>query len=594
MKVSFVSLVVLIFLFFIIDRPTAAEETGLLIPIAAPLTAERDTPCRSTIPLAPADNSTMTQSYVTLNAQRLAALRETETLDLNLANDLRYTAVRREVLLRPSGESGYVWTGTLADIPDSSVILVVGDNQLYGRIGFAGRYITLRQVDGEVYTIEQHVLDAVPVTLVDVESGASAVLPLTLPADIQRLEDGSQINMMVVYTPAAQSILERVAGSVSLAIDGAIVHTNTIFENSGIFTRLNLVHVAPVFYLEQPNEDFSADLNHLMGKSDSYMDEVHTLRDHYAADLVAMISGVWFASYAGIAPDPAPLNEAKGFSITEACNIQDTTFTEQIGFNLGSARDFVNANSTAEFPVLGYGHGYQATDASFVTVMALRTGGACPPVVTENVCSKIERFSSPHQTYEGQPLGNETTANNVRSINELAATVANYRTINPDAIGPLVINGGFEIDADRDKTPDFWKIGSEGKAKVDCVDAGHNSLCALKLSGAGSRTTQILDGEVIPSGAPLLVSFWVRRNKLVVGGEVRLILRDANGAKSLVAITIPPGTNVYQQLSVEGIAPQTVKKAKLIARLKGSEIGKLWLDDISVTIFESEAVRIAR
>src|SRR5690606_9988768 len=206
-------------------------------------------------------------------------------------------------------------------------------------------------------------------------------------------------------------------------------------------------------YLEQPNEDIGADLRNLMGVADGYMDEVHLLRDRHAADLVAMISGVWFASYTGIAPAPSPLDAAKGFSITEACNLQDTTFAEQIGLTLGSTRDA--ANTGIYQPVKPYGYGYQAPDASFVTVMARRTGGVCPLILTAYVCPKVERFSTPQQMLNGQPLGS-ANADNVRSINELALIVAGYRTPNPDATVQLVMNGGFEIDADADRTPDFW------------------------------------------------------------------------------------------------------------------------------------------
>jgi hypothetical protein len=564
-----------------------AADTPLFTPIPPswiPIT-ERDDPCRSSIPLAPDVRSMM--QYVTLNGDRVAALRTTQTFFLSLFDDRNVTAVLREIAPRPSGESGYLWNGTLADVPESSVILVVGEGQLYGRIGLPGRYITLHQIEGEVYAIEQHELDADPVTLVAVEPALSNAAPLSLPNEVQPLEDDSQISVMVVYTPAAKSILERVVGSVSLAVDGAIAYTNAIFVNSGISTRLNLVHVEPVFYLEQPNEAVSADLQNLMGKSDGYMDEVHPLRDLYAADLVAMISGVWFASYAGIAPTPSPLDEAKGFSITEACNIQDTTFTEQIGLNLGSARDIAHANSSDEHPVLNYGYGYQAPDASFVTVMARRTGGVCPPIVTANVCSKIERFSSPGQTYNGQPTGT-ALADNVRSINELAMTVANYRTANPDTTTQIVINGGFEIDADADQTPDFWKTGSTGKSKTDCIDAGHNSLCALKLSGAGSRATQVLDSEMITSNTPILVAVWVRTKKLITDADVRLILHQVDDSKSVIKVMIPPGKlKDFQLLSANGMADQPVSKTKLVARLNASETGKLWLDDVSVTVYNS-------
>jgi hypothetical protein len=413
---------------------------------------------------------------------------------------------------------------------------------------------------------------------------------------------------MVVYTPAAKSILERVVGSVEMAIDGAIAHTNQIFEDSGITTRLNLVHVAPVFYLEQPNVDFSADLNNLMGKTDGYMDEVHPLRDQHKADLVAMISGVWFASYAGIAPAPSPLDEAKGFSITEACNITDTTFTQQIGFNLGSTHD--EANASALPPVQPYGYGYQdpkenAGDyGDFVTVMAKRTGGECPPIVTANQCSIIERFSNPNQTHNGKPIGS-AEADNVRSINELAVIVANYRdssgtstpTSTPDgtstpgatptptatdapASAELVINGGFEIDADKDSIPDFWKgkglVAGDG---VVCTDA-YAGKCALKLTGSQRSITQKLDS----AGQTLNFSAYIAGEALTAGAQLRVVVKYTDDTSDKLTLDVPAGTYDYTLLSgsVEPDTTKTVKHIKVQARTKTAS-GSLTVDAVSVT-----------
>lgn len=568
------------------------QTSSLWTPVNAPHFALRDEPCRASVPR---DATASAPQYVRLNHERIAVLETTTQLPLTLADGRTYAAVRREILPRPSGESGYVWTGTLTGQPDSSVILVVSGDQFYGRIGMAGQYTIIHRIDDAIYAIEQQELDAAPITLLAPDAfgiDSPQRTPLALPP-MNTLppveEDTRQISLMVVYTPAARSIMERVAGSVALAVDGAVAQTNLIFQNSGIDARLKLVLVHPVFYLEQPNEDVGADLRHLMGVSDGYMDEVHLLRDQYAADLVAMISGVWFASYSGIAPVPSPLDAAKGFSITEACNLQDTTFTEQIGLTLGSTRDAANAGT--DQPVKPYGYGYQAPDASFVTVMARRTSGICPPILTAYICPKVERFSNPQQMVNGQPLGS-ANADNVRSINELAPLVADYRQPNPDATVQLVMNGGFEIDADADRTPDFWKPTAFGSVKTACKQTGYNSRCALKFSGPGSRIKQKLP-ETLWSGArfapdaPILLSAWVRTRRLTHSADLRLITDYEDGSRAVLKLVIPPGTMPhFQLLSASGTAEQKpIRKLKLVIRLASQESGKLWLDDVQVAVY---------
>ncbi len=583
--------------------PTSAPP-ALWLPADAPYTSPRDEPCRASIPR----DGPAAPQYVRLNHERTAALNMTDNLSLTLPDGMTYTAVRREMLPRPSGEAGYVWTGSLSGQPDSSVIFIVGDDQFYGRIGMPGRYIVIHRIEQDIYAVQQRELDAAPVTLIPMETDSVLeTSPLPLPDASQTDQDSQdpppinddsnhQIDLLVIYTPAARSIMERVAGSVTLAVDGAVIQTNMILQHSGINTQLKQVHVHPVFYLEQPNEDIGADLRNLMGVSDGYMDEVHLLRDEYAADLVAMISGVWFASYSGIAPVPSPLDAAKGFSITEACNLQDTTFTEQIGLNLGSTRDVANAG--LDQPVKPYGYGYQAPDAAFVTVMARRTGGICPPIVTANICPKVEHFSNVHYSLNGQPLGS-ASADNARSINELAPVVAAYRTPDPDISLQIVINGGFEIDADRDRTPDFWKRSASGKVKTACKQTGYNSPCALKFSGPASRIKQKLDVTAwnetrSTSQQPILLSVWVRTKKLVNQADVRLVLRYEDDTRTVLKVEIPPGTApTYQMLSVSGMTEQKpVRKMKLVARLASGETGKLWLDDVHVTVYAAHAAHV--
>ncbi|MBC8171698.1 MAG: hypothetical protein H7X77_08495, partial [Anaerolineae bacterium] len=275
-----IQLLVLIILLLSLPLTAAlSQESGGLFTAAEMPLGSRISPCRSTIPRSRA---------VTID---FTALKAASTLTLNLFDDVTYTAVNTKLEPRPLGQPGYIWSGRLAGIEMSSVTLVVNDQSgiVNGMIGVPGyRYALSAVGQGGVHEIAQYELGSGEIAYASTNFIASTLLQ-------PRVDDGSEIDILVIYTPGAKSIMERVVGDVDTAIDGAIAHTNQIFTDSGITTQLNLVHVQPIFYLEQPNVDFDADLNNLMGTDDGYMDDVHALRDLYQADLVAMISGVWFA-----------------------------------------------------------------------------------------------------------------------------------------------------------------------------------------------------------------------------------------------------------------------------------------------------------
>src|SRR5690606_24611022 len=119
-----------------------------------------------------------------------------------------------------------------------------------------------------------------------------------------------------------------------------------------------------------------------------------------------------------------------------------------------------------------------------------------------------------------------------------------------------------------------------------------NSRCALKFSGPGSRIKQKLP-ETLWSGArfapdaPLLLSTWVRTRKLTHSADLRLIMRYEDGSRTVLKLVIPPGAMPdFQLLSASGTTEQKpIRKLKLVIRLASEESGKMWLDDVQVTVY---------
>ena len=252
-------------------------------------------------------------------------------------------------------------------------------------------------------------------------------------------DTGDQIDVMVVYTPAAR----RAAGNIDTFIQFAIDNTHRIYRNSNIGFRLRLVHKHQTSYTE--HSDMLKDLQRLTFTSgtiidgqrldpDGHMDEIHGLRDRYGADLVALIVARATDNACGIAwiPDFGRYSsydfEGRGFSVT-AHNCETLTyhtFAHELGHNQGAHHDPDNTCDQppcdlAPLPSFPYRYGRCNTAEGWNTIMSYGSN-------RQGNCSReIPYFSSPILNYQGTPTGDAARRDNRRVLLETARRVANYR-----------------------------------------------------------------------------------------------------------------------------------------------------------------------
>ncbi len=111
---------------------------------------------------------------------------------------------------------------------------------------------------------------------------------------------GSIIDVMVVWTKRAECKKSGLAAGCTPTsttennmrglIDLAIAETNTAYHFSGVTAQLRLVHAyREPNYVEEAANAFGSALSSIRGKTDGVLDNVHTNRDIYGADIVAMI-----------------------------------------------------------------------------------------------------------------------------------------------------------------------------------------------------------------------------------------------------------------------------------------------------------------
>lgn len=396
---------------------------------AGPLFSE---PAAPVALLAQAGPHVVQRRLVSINFGALASARPGSLLELNLFETLTLTA-RIESVQTVWAETT-AWTGRLEADPLGHLTLVKRGRRLDGLVAtLAGVYeirgdgkglAVIAQLDQSAYPPEGE-----PIPISAPAASAAAGQPLA--------DDGSVIDVLALYTPAARAAAGGVAG-IENVIHLAIAGTNQSYANSNVTQRLNLVGMSEVSYTE--SGDMGLDLDRLRLTNDGFMDNAHTLRNTLYADEVVLL--VESSQYCGIAYLMTTVSA--GFAnyafavVARECAVGNYSFAHELGHNMGARHDwFVDTETTPHT----YAHGYvnTAPGARWRTIMAYNNHCSAQGFN----CSRLNHWSNPNVLYNGAPMGvppGSSTAcslNNVNNppcdandqltLNNTALTVANFR-----------------------------------------------------------------------------------------------------------------------------------------------------------------------
>ena len=355
-------------------------------------------------------------------------------LTLNLFDDV----VVRARMVRSAREGrALVWSGKIEGEPSGDVVLAVVDGVLSASAVWPGGAYRVR-FDGASHVVEELDPGLFPEggCFKEVPRGAApATESATEP--VVTADDGSLIDVLVVYTPAARLAAGGTAGMLS-QIDLAVAETNTGYANSHVIQRVRLAGTAEVAYTE--SGDISVDLDRVTTPGDGYMDGVAALRDTHHADLVSLVTETPSSAYCGVAwlmagndPGFAP----NAFSVVElACMTGYYSFGHEMGHNMGLNHARSDPTGTGAF---AYSFGYKNPASLFRTVMAYDCPVSCPRVLY---------FSNPAVSYGGNPTGVATgsasAADNALSLDNTRVTVANWRAAPAQPTLTLVQPNGGE------------------------------------------------------------------------------------------------------------------------------------------------------
>ncbi|TVQ75198.1 MAG: hypothetical protein EA380_11425, partial [Phycisphaeraceae bacterium] len=367
-------------------------------------------------------HNTLRSSAIVVEPQVMSQLGDMDgrVLEVRLFDDVQFRLSfdRRENF----GENRFTWVGRHGESSADWYVLSVvedtmtatfwtADGKIYEILPLEGNVYVAQEVEGEAFLPCANCAGAAENKVVGCCDGCGANETRGEYTARSQQDDGSVIDVMIVYTPAAQNAAGGQNAIQSLA-QSAISSTNNVYANSQIDTRLELVYLGLVNY--QESGSISTDLSRLRGTSDGFMDEVHGIRNDVNADLVALLSVA--NDFCGVAYLMTNLSTgfaSNAFSVTAyQCAVSNLTFAHELGHNMGCAHDRNNAG-TALFPY-SYGHRWTTTGGQLRrSVMAYAPGSRRP------------FFSNPNVIDGGAPTGVPNSEDNARSINEAAFTIAN-------------------------------------------------------------------------------------------------------------------------------------------------------------------------
>lgn len=388
---------------------------------------------------------------------------------LNLYSDLSYSATKGRLEKRSA--TRYTWFGRIDGAALSQVVLVVEDGVMAGNIMVNGELYQVRAVGEGIHAVrkidQSKFPEEAPSIPVHSAPDQSELLSASPGAD-----DGSTIDVLVVYTPAAAGASSSIMAEIQLGID----ETNQSYANSGIAQRVRLVHAAQVNYTETGNGD--TDLTRLQNPSDGYVDEVHALRDAYGADVVSLWVENLGANTCGIGYLMTSVSssfKSYAFSVVaRSCATGYYSFGHEMGHNMGATHDRYVNDGDGAYP---YSHGYVNTQGKWRTVMAYNN--KCSSKGYN--CTRIPYWSNPRVSYQGTPTGISqnvrNSANNVLTLNNTAYTVANFR---PSVENPLPMVAMMENPQNGKTVSGIttihgWAIDGKGITNVDLFIDGQSA-----------------------------------------------------------------------------------------------------------------------
>ncbi|HUT37086.1 MAG TPA: choice-of-anchor D domain-containing protein, partial [Planctomycetota bacterium] len=504
-----------------------------------------------------------------------AKLTKGDLLTLNLFKDAVYTARIVRVTVNAGGT--VTVQGSVEGYPLGYVLLSTTRDRTLGTIHVpekGKRYAIQSDAEAKAH----YVLEVDPKQERVLEDGpplipprrAAGMEPRAAPAGDATTP--ATIDVMVVYTPAARQWADSSGGGIANVIAQAMSNAQMTHSNSQTLVTLRLVHSAEVSYVE--SGDSGTDLDRLTSTTDGHMDEVHSWRNTYGADLVALFSRVEDTGGIGWLLSSASGNPNNAFCITRVQQAANTyTHVHEMGHNMGChhRRDQTVQPGPGLFSYSAGWHWTGADGGKYCSVMSYTDGGY----------TTVAYFSDPNIKYQDRATGTSND-DNARTIREVKDVIAAYRSASSAPANDHFANAtaisqakgqttGYNAGATKEtEEPNHagnaggrsvwwrWAAPASGDVTLHTFGSSFDTLLAVYTGSSVGALTVVASNDNAPGSQQSRVAFTA-----VAGATYWIAVDGYNGATGNIvldwdlATSGPQNDHFANAISVSGASGQT-------------------------------------
>lgn len=335
-------------------------------------------------------------------------------LDIQLTDEIKVKAIRFKI----EHQGVYtIWTGRITNDPYGKLIIVYNKESIAIELTTGGNHYWLMQKDDGYHLVQSVSLDESFIVKKTQDYIESRPDDVQNKSQITTKSSNKFIDVLLLYTDDVKSH----DANIETVLTARVATINQILEDSCVNFRYRLVHMAEVNYVETGS--MQTDLNCIYAWTDGCLDNIHTLRDTYGADLFQMIT------YSGDYCGRAHVNSVDNFQTVKAASIAGylcdaRTMAHELGHNLGLQHDRYETGNKPHETVNWYREGYGWVDMANKQRSIMSYNDQC----TANgfSCTRLYQFSSPKINHKGLPFGEAGFSDSVQYMNKYFGYVANF------------------------------------------------------------------------------------------------------------------------------------------------------------------------
>jgi hypothetical protein len=311
---------------------------------------------------------------------------------------------------------------------------------------------------------------------------------------------------MIVYTPAARDWAAG-TGGINNVINQAVEKGQIALDNSGVEITERLVRSSLIDYTESGSS--TTDLNRLTNTSDGFMDDVHTWRNTYGADLVQLFSRVEDTGGLGWLLNTTAGLPAWAFSLARVQQAGTTSYTSihEFGHNMGCHHRKDQATQPGP-GLFSYSAGWRwlGNDGNrYCSVMSYGDSW------NGNSVNRVAYFSNPNVSHLGAATGHAADGDNARTLREIKSVISGYRS--ETGTNTLTISAG--TGGTTNPAPGTHTYTTDSTVTVTALPNTHYKFNNWTGNASGSQNP---------------ISILMDRDKSITANFLRLIYAPSNAS----------------------------------------------------------------